>query len=188
MGRVFWGRVIIGVGCVALVAGCSGGVDRTGSTPAPATAEPTLAATPSAPVYEGPDEFNVREDYLPLLQTQQAVAQDALGEVSWLEEPTFAYRQAMTGVVSASLFVSGTTKAGPDRAQGWLAASNEVLAAHGFEQAAELTTDAGGGLLIISPKQAAGACYWARWGQGSVNLTVDVGAVDSPCTGEPTIS
>lgn len=163
---------------VLVTVGCSGPVDSPTQPAQPAVSQP--AEPPSA--YTGPDEFTLREQYLPVLQAQQQAAEEGLGEVAWLAEPAFQYRQSMNNSVVASLHVVGTTEADTDRADAWLQRANQQLAGHGFDTVADLTQDAGGGLLIISPSQATDACFTARWGQGSVALTVEVGATDVQCS------
>lgn len=156
--------------------GCSG-ADQTVEQPAPASTQP--AAPPAD--YTGPDEFTLREQYLPALRAQQAAAEAGLVEVAWLGEPDLGYRQSMNDSVVASMYVIGTTQADAQRSDAWLQQANEQLAAHGFDPVAELTEDAGGGLLVISPSTDGAACFTGRWGQGSVALTIEVGATDVQC-------
>lgn len=141
----------------------------------------TASQVADAPVYDGPDEFSVRAQFMAIMEAEQRAAEAALGAVTWLEDPAFQYRQSMDGSVVASLYVTGTTKAAADRADLWVRNANEVLALHGFEPVDQPTTDAGGGLLLVSPNRGADACFLARWGQGSLALTIEVGAADSGC-------
>lgn len=172
----------LGLGlAVALLIGCSNGAANTPAGPPLRSSESQTQAQTTPPVYEGPDEFSFRTEFEPLLRSQQAAAQATLGEVSWLEEPTFLYRRSLNNSVVASLYVSGTTRAPVEQSRVWLQAANQGLTEHGFSPAAELTTDAGGGLILTSPNPAVDACFSARWGQGSLTLTVEVGATDSPC-------
>ena len=164
---------------VLATVGCSG----QGSSPAaeqPVVRASTQAAAPAS-AYTGPDEFTLRERFLPVLATQQEAAEHGLADVTWLGEPAFQYRQSMNNTMVASLHVTGTTSASAERADAWLQHANEGLAAHGFVPAAALTQDAGRGLLLTSPNPDADACFTARWGQGSVALTVEVGATDVDC-------
>lgn len=181
MGRVLSHlRAATGVALAVLIvtAGCSGPEQEpAGSRPTTATSQ----AAATAPAYEGPDEYHVRTQFMALMEAEQRAAETALGGVTWLEEPAFAYRQSMNGSVVASLYVIGTTKAAPARADAWVRQANEPLVSNGFEPVAGLTQDAGGGLLITSPNVDADACFSARWGQGSLSLTIEVAATDVVC-------
>lgn len=138
-----------------------------------------MTSASQAPI--GPDETTVKQEFLPVLTDEQAATSAALGEMNWLDEPTFSYRQSATNFTVATVEVTGLTQASTDLKGAWLDQTNQVLAGHGFEQIDDYRTDEGDGLLLVSAKPASDACFTARWGQGSVALTIEVGAPDSLC-------
>ena len=125
--RRIWGAALA---VVLATVGCSG-QDSSPDAEQPVVLASTQAAAPAS-AYTGPDEFTLRERFMPVLRTQQEAAEHGLADVTWLGEPAFQYRQSMNNTMVASLHVTGTTSASAERADAWLQHANEGLAAHGF--------------------------------------------------------
>lgn len=158
-------------------------VSACGATDSPDNAPlnaPESASSTTEPAI-GPDAAGVKEEFLPVISAHQAATEAALAEVGWLGEPSFSYRQSVTNVTVATLAVTGTTQASADASDDWLGQTNGVLGTHGFEAIDEFRVDEGNGLLLVSAKPASDACFTARWGQGTVVITIEVGAPDSLC-------